>query len=195
MAHNHHQFNPGTVAEKSKCNPNRRSRIMKNLVLALALALTSMPAAFAQNTKLGHIDRQKLMLLLPERNGAETKMQAFAKTLDERLKAMGAEYEAKVGDAQARAAQMTQTEKDVAVREIGELEQRIQAAQQKAQEDLAKQEEELLKPMVDRTNAAIADVAAANNFAYIFDVSTGMVIYYDKGEDIMPLVKTKLGIL
>jgi hypothetical protein len=32
------------------------------------------------------------------------------------------------------------------VREIGELEQRISAAQEKAQEDLAKQEEELLAP-------------------------------------------------
>jgi len=168
---------------------------MKTFVLALGLLLTTTTGAFAQTTKLGHIDRQKLMLLLPERKDAETKMQAFAKTLDERLKAMGAEYEAKVADAQARAETMTQTEKEVAVREIGELEQRIQAAQQKAQEDLAKQEEELLKPMVDRTNAAISEVAAANNFAYIFDVSTGLVLYYDKGEDIMQLVKTKLNIL
>ncbi len=167
---------------------------MKNFALAAALLLSAAPAALAQSTKLGHIDRQKLMLMLPERKDAETKMQAFAKTLDERLKAMGAEYEAKVADAQARAEAMTQTEKEVAVREIGELEQRIQAAQQKAQEDLAKQEEELLKPMVDRTNAAIAEVAAANNFSYIFDVSTGLVLYYDKGEDIMALVKTKLGV-
>ena len=99
------------------------------------------PAALAQTTKLGHIDRQQLMLLLPERKDAEAKMQAFAKTLDERLKAMGAEYEAKVADAQSRAESMTQTEKEIAVREIGELEQRIQAAQEKAQQDLAKQEQ------------------------------------------------------
>lgn len=170
------------------------TRYMKNLVLTIALLLAAVPTAMAQTVKLGHIDRQKLMLTLPERKDAETKMQAFAKTLDDRLKAMGAEYEAKVTDAQGRAETMTQTEKEIAVREIGELEERIQAAQQKAQEDLAKQEEELLKPMVDRTNAAIADVAAANNYTYIFDVSTGMVLYFDKGEDILPLVKAKLGI-
>ncbi len=167
---------------------------MKNLVIMLALALTTAPAAFAQTVKLGHIDRQKLMLLLPERKTAETKMQAFAKTLDDRLKAMGAEYQAKVADVQSRADAMTQTEKDVAVREIGELEQRIQSAQQKAQEDLDKQEEELLKPMVEKTNAAISDVAAANNFTYIFDTSTGFVLYYETGEDIMGLVKAKLGV-
>ncbi len=169
-------------------------RSMKNLILAAGLLLSAAPA-MAQNTKLGHIDRQKLMLLLPERKDAETKMQAFAKTLDERLKAMGAEYQAKVADAQARAETMTQTEKDMVVREIQELEQRIQAAQEKAQEDLTKQEEELLRPMVDKTNTAIKEVADANHFTYIFDTSTGFVLYYDKGEDILPLVKTKLGIL
>ncbi|HQV76688.1 MAG TPA: OmpH family outer membrane protein [Flavobacteriales bacterium] len=170
-----------------------KTNLMKNLVIMFALALTALPSV-AQTTKLGHIDRQKLMLLLPERLTAETKMQGFAKTLDDRLKAMGAEYQAKVADVQSRADAMTQTEKDVAVREIGELEQRIQSAQQKAQEDLDKQEEELLKPMVDRTNAAISEVAAANGFTYIFDTSTGFVLYYDKGEDIIDLVKAKLGV-
>jgi len=166
--------------------------LMKNLILALGLALVSLAPAQAQ--KLGHIDRQKLMLTLPERKDAEAKMQAFAKTLDERLKAMGAEYQAKVAAAQAAGETMTQTEKEIAVREIGELEERIQAAQEKAQEDLSKQEEELLRPMVEKTNLAIKEVADANNFTYIFDTSTGFVLYYEKGEDILPLVKAKLGI-
>lgn len=168
---------------------------MKQFITAAAFALTMLAPASAQQTlKLGHIDRQKLMLSLPERADAEKRMQDFAKTLDERLKAMGAEYEAKVADAQGRAEAMTQTEKEVAVREIQELEARIKAAQEKAQEDLAKQEEELLRPMVERSNAAINEVAATNNFTYIFDTSTGFVLYFDKGEDIMPLVKAKLGI-
>lgn len=167
---------------------------IKQLGLSLALLLSGAHAAIAQSAKLGHIDRQRLLLTLPERKGAEEKMQAFAKTLDERLKAMGAEYQAKVADAQARSEAMTQTEKEMIVREINELEQRIQAAQEKAQEDLAKQEEELLKPMIEKTNQAIKDVADEKGFTYIFDTSTGMVIYFEKGEDIMPLVKAKLGI-
>ncbi|MBK9147285.1 MAG: OmpH family outer membrane protein [Flavobacteriales bacterium] len=167
---------------------------IKQLGLSLALLLCGAQAAIAQSAKLGHIDRQRLLLTLPERKGAEEKMQAFAKTLDERLKAMGAEYQAKVADAQARSEAMTQTEKEMIVREINELEQRIQAAQEKAQEDLAKQEEELLKPMIEKTNQAIKDVADEKGFTYIFDTSTGMVIYFEKGEDIMPLVKAKLGI-
>jgi outer membrane protein len=174
---------------------------MKNLLFALVLVLVAAPTAMAQNAapaqnppKLGHIDRQQLMLMLPERKDAEAKMQAFAKKLDDQLKAMGNEYQTKVSEAQGRAEQMTETERQMAIREIGELEQRIQAAQDKAQEDLAKQEEELLRPMVQRTNKAIKEVADANGFTYIFDTSTGFVLYFDQGEDILPLVKSQLGI-
>lgn len=168
---------------------------MKTLTIALGMLLCAVPEAMAQTTlKLGHIDRQKLLLELPERKDAEAKMQKFAEDLDKRLRAMGAEYEKTVNDARGRAETMTNTEREMAMREIQQMEQRIQDAQEKAQEDIAKQEDELLRPMLERTNKAIRDVAAENGFTYVFDVSAGSVLYYDQGEDIMPLVKTKLGI-
>ncbi len=167
---------------------------MKKFMMTLALVALMAPAALAQAPKLGHIDRKQLMLMLPERKDAEAKMKAFAAQLEARLKAMGTEYQTKLDEANKNAATMTNTEKQVAMEELQELEKRITDAQEKAQEDLAKQEEELLAPMVDKTNAAIRDVAAAGNYTYIFDTSTGMVLYYDKGEDILPAVKAKLGI-
>ncbi|MCB0794738.1 MAG: OmpH family outer membrane protein [Flavobacteriales bacterium] len=170
------------------------TKTMKQTLLTIGLLLAAVPAIHAQAVKLGHIDRQAMMLMLPERKGAEEKMQAFAKSLDERLKAMAAEYQQKVTEAQAAESTMTQTEREMAIREISELEGRIQDAQEKAQEDLAKQEEELLRPMVERTNKVIEEVAKEKGFTYIFDTSTGMVLYWDSGEDILPLVKEKLGI-
>ncbi|MEX1132689.1 MAG: OmpH family outer membrane protein [Flavobacteriales bacterium] len=168
---------------------------MKTLLIAFGLLLCIAPEAMAQTpTKLGHIDRQQLLLVLPERKDAETKMQSFAAELDKRLRAMGTEYETTVANAREKAETLTNTEREMLMRDIQQLEQRIQEAQEKAQEDLAKQEEELLRPMVERTNKAIRDVATEGNFTYIFDTSTGFVLYFDKGEDIMPLVKTKLGI-
>ncbi len=168
---------------------------MKTYILTLGLALAACGDLAAQTpVKLGHIDRQALMLMLPERKDAEKKMQDFATTLDTRLKAMGTEYENKVKDAQARAATMTQTEQQSVMRELQDMEERIGTAQENAKADLAKQEEELLAPMVKRTNDAIKAVADENAFTYVFDSSTGMVLYFDRGEDILPLVKTKLSI-
>jgi len=187
------QNNP-TSAKASAGKPRYGVQSMKTILIALGMTALMAPQALAQSPKLGHIDRQKLMLMLPERKGAETKMQEIARKLEERLKAMGAEYEKTVADARARSEQMTNTEREMAMREINELEQRIQAAQEKAQEDLAKQEEELLRPMVEKTSKAIQDVAAEGGFTYVFDTSTGFVLFFDNGEDILPLVKTKLGI-
>lgn len=167
---------------------------MNKYITILGLALTIASTAMAQGPKLGHIDRQQLMLMLPERKDAETKMQKFAEELDKRLKAMANEYQQKVTDAQSRAETMTNTERDMAVREIQQLEQRIQEAQEKAQEDLSKQEEELLRPMVEKTTKAIREVADAGGYTYVFDTSAGFVLYWDRGEDILPQVKTKLGI-
>lgn len=165
----------------------------KSILIAAALTMAA-PAVFAQGAKLGHIDRQALMLMLPERDSAEVRMRNFAQTLDQRLKTMGAEYQSKRSEYEGRAATMTNTEREVAERDLADMEERIVSAQKKAEEDLSKQEEELLAPMVKRTNEAIKAVGDEKGFAYIFDSSTGMVLYFDKGEDIMPLVKAKLGI-
>lgn len=167
---------------------------MNRFLLSLFLFSSIATGSVAQNVKLGHVDRQALMLMLPERKDAEARMQAFAKNLDERLKAMGAEYTATRDSAEAKAATMTNTEKEMVLRELADMEKRITDAQSKAEEDLAKQEEELLAPMVKRTTEAIKAVAEENGFTYVFDSSTGMVLYYDRGEDILPLVKVKLGI-
>ena len=107
---------------------------MKHLVLSLLLTAFAAPTVMAQAPKLGHIDRQKLMLVLPERAEAEKKMQAFADMLKKRLDAMGAEYQAKLAEAQQKEATggMTQTEKEIVIRDLGEMEQRIQDAQEKA---------------------------------------------------------------
>ncbi|MCB0785887.1 MAG: OmpH family outer membrane protein, partial [Flavobacteriales bacterium] len=98
-------------------------RTMKKFALLLTLALLTAPDLLAQSPKLGHIDRQQLMLMLPERKEAETKMQAFADQLKKRLDAMAQEYQQKLADAQATEATMTNTEKEIALRELAELEE------------------------------------------------------------------------
>ena len=166
---------------------------MKRTIIAICATLALATAAQAQ-TKLGHVDRQELMLKHPGRPAAEEKMKVFAKQLDDRLQAMATEYRTKLEDVQKRFETMTQTEKEAAQRELSEMEQRITTAQENAKEDLAKQEQELLAPMIKDAEDAIRAVGAENNFTYSFDTSLGAVLYYDKGEDVMPMVKKKMNI-
>lgn len=158
------------------------------------LALVSVAPAMAQGLKLGHVNRQELLLQLPERATAETKIQNFAQELEGKLQAMQVEYQNEVARLQTSGDSLTKTEQESAMRDLQELEQRIVAAQQKAQTDMTSMEEELLEPMIKRLDAAIATVAETNKYSYVFDVSAGLVVYSGGGDDLMPQVKKQLSL-
>ena len=55
--------------------------------------------------------------------------------------------------------------------------------------------EELLKPLLDRVNQAIQDVGKENGYAMIFDASIpNTVLFVAEKDDVMALVKAKLGV-
>ena len=159
------------------------------LALLSVLTLTSIA-----QTKFGYIDSQELLMLMPERKTAEAEVQDFAKSLEAQLGAMTAEYQQGVQEYQANEATYTDLVKQDKIAEITGLEQRIQTFQQNAQQSLQTKEQELLEPILAKARKAIEDVATEGNFTYIFDKSTGSVLYAKESENVLPLVKKKLGL-
>ncbi|MFT6844311.1 MAG: outer membrane protein [Flavobacteriales bacterium] len=164
---------------------------MKKLVLAIALLTSTGMTGFAQ--KFGHIDSNELMLLMPERKTAEAQVQALTLELQNTLEAMTTEYQGKVAEYQKSEATLSNSVKELKAREIGELEQRIQAFQVRAQEDLKAKENELLSPMIEKARKSIEAVGRENGYTYIFDISSGATVY-EGGENVLPLVKKKMGL-
>jgi outer membrane protein len=76
------------------------------------------------------------------------------------------------------------------------MQTRIQDFQEKAQEDVRKKETELLKPIIEKAKSTIATVAKESGYSYVLDSSPGTpLLYKPDGDNIMPAVKKKLGIL
>ena len=144
--------------------------------------------------KFGYIDSQELLMLMPERNAAETEVQEFAKSLEAQLASMTAEYQQRVQDYQANESAYTDLVKQDKIAEITGLEQRIQTFGENAQQSLQSKEQELLEPILSKARKAIEDVATDGNFTYIFDKSAGSILYAKESENILPLVKKKLGL-
>lgn len=71
----------------------------------------------------------------------------------------------------------------------------IQEFQQSAQENIRKKEAELLKPIIEKAKTAIGQVAKESGYSYIFDSSVAGFLYKPDGDNVLPKVKTKLGIL
>ena len=162
-------------------------------VLVVIIALMMAAPTFAQQ-KFGHIDSSALLDLMPEKAKAEKELEAFAKEFQSALEAMAKEYETKVQAFQTTEKDMIKTVRDTKVREISDLERRIQEFQQRAQEEIGKKEQEVLTPVIDKARKAIDEVAVAKGYTYIFDSSLGVLLYSKDSEDVMADVKAKLGL-
>jgi len=170
---------------------------MKNIlkaVLIVAFMLSATLAWSQANLKIGHIDSQALIELMPEKDSVEAQLIAYQRSLEEQIGAMYLEYQNKVADYTNNVDGMSDIIKQTKEREIADLETRITEFQQGAETDFANKQQELYDPLITKARDAINAVAEANGFTYILDVSMGTVLYFEAGEDVLPLVKVKLGL-
>ncbi len=150
---------------------------------------------FAQtNAKLGYINSAELMQMMPGKDTVEARLTEYRSSLETTMQVMYQEYQSKIQDYQNNVATMSQIIKQTKERELQDLETRIQAFQQSADSDFQNKQAELFAPLTTRAKNAINAVAKEQGYTYIFDLSVGSIIYYEKGDNIMTLVKAKLGI-
>jgi len=168
-------------------------RILK--VTLLAVVLLTSANTFAQTLKLGHIDSSKLLAIMPEKDMAQKQIETKAKEFDTQIKAMQAEYQKLVEAYVAERETLSEAVRADREKAIQDLQNRMQTFDQFAQNKIQTTRQELLKPIFDKASKAIKEVGEENGFTYVLDLSTGVVLFNSTSSiDIMPLVKTKLGI-
>ncbi|OFZ01057.1 MAG: hypothetical protein A3K10_01490 [Bacteroidetes bacterium RIFCSPLOWO2_12_FULL_31_6] len=168
------------------------NKIKLTIVLLVVVVSTTV---FGQKTvKIGHINSNELLSAMPERTKIQKDLETYATDLRTTLETMRKEYEVKIKDFQGKQDVMTEVIKNSKIKEITDLEKRITEFLQTAEADLQKKEEELLQPVIDKAKEAINTVAKEGAYTYILDSSVGVVLYSVEGDDILPLVKKKLGL-
>jgi len=170
---------------------------MKNVLkIIIILGIFSMPLfSTAQKAiKLGHINSNDLLKIMPGRDSAQLVLEKHAKELETTLKGMQSELETRYQDFTANQSQMSDLIKQTKTKELQDMQARIQDFQDNAQKDYQDKEKKLLTPIIDKAKKAIEDVAAENKYTYIFDSGVGSLLYQDASDDILPLVKKKLGL-
>ncbi len=169
---------------------------MKKIIqfIAIVLLVVSTTTIFAQNKgKLGHIDSNELLKLMPGRDSALAKYSEYGKTLETTLTTMKNEFDTKYKDFSDNQATMSELIQKTKTKELQDLQSRIEDFKSSAQKSLSEKENELLSPIINKAKKAIEEIAKENGFNYVFDTGSGVFLYAD-GEDIMPLVKKKLNI-
>ncbi|MHB9056018.1 MAG: OmpH/Skp family outer membrane protein [Paludibacteraceae bacterium] len=151
--------------------------------------------AMAQSQKIGHVNSQELISLMPEVGTMNSKMKEAQDAWEKELLKMREEYYAKIKSFQDSQASLTESIKQARQSELADMEQRINNLNQAATDDLQKKNQELAAPILEKVKKAIGEVAAENNFTYIFDTTTQTIVYMGpSANDITPLVKKKLNL-
>ncbi|HMN31876.1 MAG: OmpH family outer membrane protein [Chitinophagaceae bacterium] len=166
--------------------------ITKKLFIAI-LMLSASNYANAQQ-KIGYINSEELIVSMPEAKKADAEISAYAKTFQDQLTSMQKELETKYKAYEAGVKSMTDAMRDVKEKELTDLQSRIQSTQQSAEEKVSQKRQDLLKPITEKADKAIQDVAKEKGYSFILDASSGALVYATSADNIIKDVKTKLGI-
>lgn len=167
---------------------------LSKLVLVIAIILTAGSLNAQSNAKLGYVNSSEILENMPGRDTLEQKLKDYRKDLEDQINSMMVEYRNKLKEFESNKGSMSQLIRQSKQQELRELEQRIQSFRQTADQDLQNKQQELFNPLIENVKNAIEEVSEEQGYTYVFDVSMGTLLYYEKGDNIQPLVEKKLGI-
>lgn len=170
---------------------------MRNLlkICAVLLFIVAAASSNAQTLKFGHIDLQALVQVMPERATAETQFNAFQAEIEEIYAGMQKELQQKYSELEQLGQDASEIKRNAKITEVQDLQQRLQNYQASAQQQIQQKYSELLKPVFEKAQKAIEEVATEKGLLYVFDTGSNVVLYKsNQSMDVLPLAKEKLGI-
>jgi len=172
---------------------------MKKLLFAFTTLLTIfLMSGITLNaqTKIGWIKSDDLLAAMPERDSAIKKLEKQRDEILRTLEGMNVEYNNKLENYTRQRDSLSNFVRQSREAELYDIQVKISNFQQAGEVEMARRQQELLQPIIDKARKAIKAVAEENKFLYILDVSTDAALYYpeDPAYNILPQVKAKLGL-
>jgi outer membrane protein len=165
---------------------------MRNTFLIVLLCASM--SAFAQ--KYGYINTQELLTNMTDMKLADSQLTALQTELQTKGEQMVIKFEAdyKAYVAEAESGTLSKVQMQQKEEALGGKREEIQKFETTMQEMLLKKKEELYKPILDKVKMEIEKLGKEGGYSMIFDTSMGMILHANESENLMPVIKTKLGI-
>ncbi len=146
--------------------------------------------------KFGHINSGNLLEGMPELNQADQNLMSYREGLtsdfEARVQRFQQKYEAFA--AQAQSGELSQRDQQIKEQELTIEQQELTNVEKEIQQKILVKREQLLGPILAKVDEAIKAVGDEDDYAFIFDTSTGAMLYALESEDVTEKVKQKLGI-
>jgi outer membrane protein len=161
-------------------------------ILSLVLFVGMTFSVSAQ--KFGYVNTQELLSQLPEVKEANANIENLKTQLQKKGQNMITALQTKYQDLEKRQNELSPKQLEIEANAIRQEEQKIGEFEQSSQQKIIMKSEELLKPIQERVQVAIDNVAKEKGYTYIFDASMGLILYADPSTEVTALVKAKLGL-
>lgn len=165
--------------------------MIKKLLLIAALVLPLF--ASAQSLKVGLVDFNDIVGKMPETTAAQNTLQEAQKKYQAEFQRIEEEFQRQYEEFQNMADDELPAIKERKARQLQETQQKAEAFQQNVMQDLERQQNELMAPIVQKVRDAIESVGKENGFNLIQDVA-GQLYFAAPVENITDRVKAKLGL-
>lgn len=167
---------------------------MKRTFLTFIMICTGLLTMSAQ--KFGYVNTQELLVGMSEMKLADNQLQALQNELlakgQEMVIKFEDEYKAYMNEASGGTlskVQMQQKEEVLVAKQ-----EEIKKYEAEIQQKVAEKREMLYKPIIDKVKAEIEKLGKEGGYTMIFDMSLGMILHATESENLMPVLKTRLGI-
>lgn len=169
---------------------------MKNLRSLLFIAVFALGMSGVANAqKIAHIDFSKVVASMPEMQALNKNLEKIEKTWKDELQGMEKKLQDKYTKYSAESDKQTKAINEKRALEIQDDQKRLNQSKQMAQTDMQQKMNDGLTPIVEKARKAIQEIADSKGITYVIDTSKGILIVFEKGEDLYPAVKAKLGLI
>lgn len=171
---------------------------MKNFIkiFSLVICFATFFTSAVEAQRFGYLNSQNLLAEYPDVKNADKQLQTYQEQLGKQYEAKAKALEAKfaqyVADVQSGKIPAAEAQKMEATLQTERTQ--LMEFEQKLAGDVTKKRQDLLAPILRKVDDAIREVGKENGFQFIFDESMGAILFDANAEDVMPLVKAKLGL-
>lgn len=169
---------------------------MKKILLVSTFILATAATLVGQD-KYGHLNFGNLIAIMPEAIVANDSLELMQAQMVATGETMAAQFQrdATAFLQQVQSGTLTPVQQQTQQTALEKRQVEIQSYEQVIIQTIGAERNRMLEPILERAQNAIDEVAKENGYAMIFDTSVFNAIMYTKEtDDIMSLVKVKLGI-
>jgi len=173
---------------------------MKKILLVAGLVGLSLFATSQDKPlKIGYTNVDYLIASMPESKTIESDLKTYKEQLDKQLELKVKEFREKYDAYEKGAAMMTEVVRADKEKQLQDLNGQIEAFQKNAEQSLQDKQQKLMKPVLEKIQKAIDEVAIENSFTYVLSSDGAMgqvpiILYGQDNLNVSDLVLKKMGV-